>query len=92
MASPSPAWVFDPICGMWLAPEHVTATYTYIGYTYAFCSMECHDLFARTPDVHVLRLAHDSEACIAHCCPLQRREVGAPDEPIPPLSRLRQIE
>ncbi len=92
MDSRSPAWVFDPICGMWLAPEHVIATYTYIGYMYAFCSMECHDLFVRAPDVHVLRLAHDPEACIAHYCPLQRHEASASDEFIPPLSRLRRVE
>ena len=78
MASQSPVRVFDPICGMWLAPEQVTATYTYIGHTYGFCSTECRNLFAHAPDLHVLRLAHDPEACIAHYCPHQRRDDQAP--------------
>lgn len=62
---------FDPICGMWLEADQIAATYTYIGKTYAFCSVECRDLFARRPDVHVVRMAHDPEAHTAHCCPKQ---------------------
>jgi YHS domain-containing protein len=64
--------LFDPICGMWLEADEVVATYLYIGRTYAFCSMECRDLFARAPDRHVVRLAHAPEDHIAHCCPNQR--------------------
>jgi YHS domain-containing protein len=64
--------LFDPICGMWLAPYQVGTTYTYIGRTYSFCSAECCELFARKPDVYVVRLAYDPEACIAHICPVQR--------------------
>jgi YHS domain-containing protein len=63
---------FDPICGMWLDADKVTITFTYIGWTYAFCSEECRDLFVQKPDVHVVRLAQDPEAHIAHCCPHQR--------------------
>lgn len=72
MKQPAVSRFFDPICGMWLEAAEVTITYTYIGWTYAFCSEECRDLFARKPDVHVLRLAHDTEAHTAHCCPRQR--------------------
>ena len=64
---------FDPICGMWLEASQIVATFTYIGWTYTFCSLECCDLFARAPDRHVVRLAHDPEAHIAHCCPNQRQ-------------------
>ena len=60
---------FDPICGMWLDAAEVTITYTYIGWTYAFCCEECRALFARTPDVHVLRLAQDPEAYLGYVCP-----------------------
>lgn len=73
---------FDPICGMWLAPEQVTATYTYIGRVYSFCSAECRDLFTRKPDVYVVRLAYDPEACIAHLCPVQRADQGDRSEPL----------
>lgn len=92
MNTSSSARVFDSICGMWLEPQHIMATYTYIGHIYRFCSAECRDLFARTPDIHVLRLAHDSEGCIAHCCPLQRHEVGASNDCVPPLCQIRHIE
>ena len=83
---------FDPICGMWLEAAQVVARYTYIGRAYGFCSTECRDLFAQKPDVHVLRLGHDAESCIAHYCPHQRRAGGARDEPAPKLSRSRRIE
>ena len=39
--------LFDPICDMWLAPDQVATTYTYIGRTYGFCSFECPELFVR---------------------------------------------
>lgn len=76
--------LFDPICGMWLAPDQVAATYTYIGRTYGFCSAECCELFARKPDVYVVRLAYDPEACIGHVCPAQRER--AVDQAAPPTS------
>ena len=68
--------VFDPICGMWLDVDQISITLTYIGWTYAFCSVECRDLFARTPDVHVVRLAHDPEACLGHSCPFLRQSAS----------------
>lgn len=74
--------LFDPICGMWLAPDEVAATYTYIGRSYSFCSDECRDLFARKPDVYVVELAYDPEACIVHRCPRQR--VDSPERLAPP--------
>lgn len=92
MNTSSSARVFDPICGMWLEPQHITATYTYIGRIYPFCSAECRDLFARTPDIHVLRLAHDSEVCVAHRCPLQRHEVGTINDCLLPLSQIWRVE
>lgn len=72
---------FDPICGMWLAPEQVAATYSYIGRVYSFCSAECRELFARKPDVYVVRLAYDPEAYIADFCPGQRAGQGDRSEP-----------
>ena len=68
--------VFDPICGMWLDASQVVVTFTYIGWTYAFCCQECRDLFARTPDVHVVRLAQDPEAYMGHWCPFLRKSAG----------------
>lgn len=73
MKRPAVSCFFDPICGMWLEPGQVAASFSYIGWTYAFCCEECRDLFAQKPDVHVLRLAQDPEAHIAHRCPNQRR-------------------
>ena len=66
---------FDPICGMWLDADQSTVTFTYIGWTYTFCSAECRDLFVRTPDVHVVRMAHDPAACLGHRCPFLRQSV-----------------
>lgn len=80
MTATSSPCMFDPICGIWLTSEHVLAHYTYIGHTYVFCSLECRDLFARTPEVHVVRLAHDGEACIAHRCPFRYHKTGVPDK------------
>jgi YHS domain-containing protein len=76
MKRPPVSRFFDPICGMWLDAVEVTITFTYIGWTYAFCSEECRNLFAQKPDVHVIRLAQDPEAHIAHCCPKQRGSDG----------------
>jgi len=72
MKRPPQSRAFDPICGMWLEVSQIVVTHTYIGRMYAFCSVECRDLFAWAPDRHVVRLAHDPEAHIAHCCPVQR--------------------
>jgi YHS domain-containing protein len=66
------ARVYDPICGIWLDASRTSITFIYIGWTYAFCSIECRDLFARAPDVHVLRMAHDPEGYLGHWCPFQR--------------------
>jgi YHS domain-containing protein len=66
---------------MWLAPDQVAATYTYIGWTYSFCSAECRALFVRKPDVYVVRLAYDPEACIGHICPVQREKAAHQAEP-----------
>ena len=72
---------FDPICGMWLQPAEVVATCTYLGTTYVFCSAACHTLFMRTPECHVIRLAHDPEEALDFCCPRQ-----TPTLPSNPLS------
>lgn len=72
MSSNGEERLFDPICGMWLAPEQVATTYTYIGRTYSFCSAECCELFVRRPEAHVVRLAYDPEVCAGHNCPVQR--------------------
>jgi YHS domain-containing protein len=68
--------VFDPICGMWLDVTQASITLTYIGWTYAFCSFECRELFARAPDVHVIRMAHDPEAYPGYWCPFQRQSAS----------------
>jgi YHS domain-containing protein len=65
--------IFDPICGMRIDAEQASITLTYIGWSYAFCSDECRDQFARTPDVHVVRLAHDSEAYAGRWYPFLRQ-------------------
>lgn len=70
--------VFDPICGMWLAPDEVLATWTFLGHTYSFCCAECRDLFARVPEKHVSRLAHEPDLCAGHLCPLQRQAAREP--------------
>jgi YHS domain-containing protein len=75
--------LFDPICGMWLAPEQVAATYTYIGRTYSFCSGECCELFVRRPETHVVRLAYDPETYVADDCPVRRASgCGQPEPPV----------
>ena len=68
MDDPQPIRRFDPICGMWLAPHEIATTVTYIGRTYAFCCEECRVLFMRTPEAHIVRLAHDPAESIAHAC------------------------
>jgi len=83
MKRPPASRYFDPICGMWLDAVEVRITFIYIGWTYAFCSEECRGLFAQKPDVHVIRLAQDPEAHIAHCCPRQRGPGPMPDKACP---------
>ena len=75
---------------MWLDAVEVSITFTYIGWIYAFCSEECRDLFAQKPDVYVIRLAHDPEAHIAHCCPRQRGPEPMPDEACPNKQNAQQ--
>lgn len=60
---------FDPICGMWLRTDQVAVEYEYFGQTYAFCCKECSDLFARAPEDHVTRLAHEPRSSAGHRCP-----------------------
>lgn len=62
----------DPICGMNLQPHQVAADYTYLGVVYAFCSTECRDMFARTPEIFVVVLAHEPNMYYGHRCPHQR--------------------
>ena len=62
----------DPICGMNLQAHQVAADYTYLGVAYAFCSTECRDIFARTPEMFVVMLAHEPDMYYGHRCPNQR--------------------
>jgi YHS domain-containing protein len=62
---------FDPICGMWLSTDEIAITFTYLGQTYAFCCVECRDLFARSPEIYVASLAHEPRRSAGHRCPLQ---------------------
>ena len=72
---------FDPICGMWLKPDQIHATFHYIGRDYWFCDAECRDLFAGAPETHVVRLAHEPRLSIAHRCPILRRDAtGSTDK------------
>ena len=68
---------FDPICGMWLEGDRSEISYAYVGETYTFCSEECRDLFARAPEAHVVRLAHEPRTSAGHRCPYQRLEDGS---------------
>ncbi|MCL7453502.1 MAG: YHS domain-containing protein [Anaerolineae bacterium] len=63
--------LFDPICGMWLEPQEVASTYTYLQVTYAFCCGQCRDLFARAPEFHVAQLAHEPRQSAGYRCPHQ---------------------
>lgn len=66
--------VTDPICGMEINPTEAAATCTFIGVTYYFCSAECHHLFERAPERHIVHLAHEpANEHYGHCCPAQRR-------------------
>jgi len=76
MKPPPVSRYFDPICGMWLEAGQVAATFTFIGWTYAFCCEECRELFAQKPDVHVIRLAQDPEASFGHWCPFLRQSAS----------------
>ncbi len=73
MTNPTTVLAFDPICGMWLEADQIAATHTYLGQTYSFCCEECHDLFVRAPESHVIRLAHEPGHSIGHRCPAQRQ-------------------
>jgi len=64
----------DPVCGMRLNTEQTVISYTYIGWTYAFCSRECFDLFIRAPEHFVAFLAHEPKGHLGHLCPGQRGE------------------
>ena len=77
MANPPGMPAFDPICGMWLEGDESAATYAYYGETYAFCCEECRDLFAREPEAHVVRLAHEPKTSAGHRCPHKRLEDGS---------------
>lgn len=59
---------FDPICGARLDTNDVTVTYAYVGQTYEFCCRECCNLFARAPEDHVTRLAHEPWSSAGHRC------------------------
>jgi YHS domain-containing protein len=62
----------DPMCGMHLDTDEIAATYVYIGRIYTFCSIECHDLFVRSPEQYMLLLAHDPQGHCGFPCSLQR--------------------
>jgi len=72
MASDS-TLVFDAVCGMWLGPEQVAATYTFLGQTYAFCCAECHELFVRDAETFVILLAHEPGESMGFRCPVQHQ-------------------
>jgi YHS domain-containing protein len=77
VAYPQGMPVFDPICGMWLEGDKGTVTFAYFGEMYPFCCEECRDLFARAPEAHIVRLAHEPTTSAGHRCPYQRLENGS---------------
>jgi YHS domain-containing protein len=64
----------DPICGMPLKEEQIVATFVYLGEEYAFCCVECYDMFVRTPERVVVHLAHAPEGHYSHLCAVQRAD------------------
>lgn len=74
MIGPARSAAFDSICGMWLEPDQIAVTFTYLGHTYGFCCKECRDLFASDPEAHVTHLAHEPYRSAGHRCPSGRRE------------------
>ena len=64
--------VKDPICGMLLTEEEIVLTFVYFDETYAFCCVECHEMFAHAPERYVVHLAHSPEGHYGHLCPMQR--------------------
>lgn len=66
--------VIDPICGMRISVNGAADSYTFIGVTYYFCSVECGEVFKRAPERHVVYLAHEpGNEHYGYCCPAQRR-------------------
>jgi YHS domain-containing protein len=63
---------------MWLEPDQVAATFTYLGQTHSFCCEECRELFAHAPEAHIARLAHEPKNSAGHRCPYQRPEIDGP--------------
>jgi YHS domain-containing protein len=57
-ASQMPFWIRrktkDPVCGMEIDPKKAANTTTYQGKTYYFCSLACHDNFAREPEKYAV--------------------------------------
>jgi hypothetical protein len=53
---------------MWLEACQFVAIFMYIGWTNAYWRRECCDLFAWTPEVHMVCLAHDPETHMSHWC------------------------
>ena len=47
------ATVKDPVCGMYVDPEHAAASETYGGKTYHFCATHCRDAFKAEPEKYV---------------------------------------
>lgn len=63
----------DPICGMSVLVDQAAETFTFIGVTYYFCSVECRDLFQLAPERHLVYLAHEpGDEHYGYCCPTQR--------------------
>jgi Cu+-exporting ATPase len=49
-ASPSPAEVLDPVCGMTISPDDAAGHVEHQGKTYYFCSQSCLDQFRANPE------------------------------------------
>lgn len=64
--------VTDPICCTDLQTNQVAVTYAYMGQTYSFCSVECRDLFAHSPEECVICLAHEPKWCMGLRCHFPR--------------------
>ena len=49
----APTGVFDPVCGMTIAPEDAVGQFENEGETYSFCSRSCLDRFKANPAAFV---------------------------------------
>ena len=80
MSNRSDSSAFDPICGMRVESSHAEIVCVYLGRAYAFCCVECRDIFLRAPEDYVGMLAHEPGESAGHLCPLSKKKRLAAEE------------